>query len=281
MSASNPEALFLFMINAASFPIGIFDSGIGGLTVAGAIHELLPGESFIYYGDTAHFPYGDKSPDLIRRYSLNIAKYLLFRSCKAIVIACNTASAHAFEAVHQLAKDKAFVINVVDPAAQNIASRFSDTTVGVIGTRGTVNSGIYPQRIKAINPSLTIRQLATPLLAPMIEEGFFNNRISHTVIHSYLEQLPPHEIKALILACTHYPLIKHEIEEFYHGSVEIIDSAGMVALAVQEVLRNNHLLNTGSSPVKEFFVSDLTNSFRQSARLFFPGEVTFKQLSVH
>ena len=263
----------------ASAPIGIFDSGIGGLTVAAAIHRLLPHENLIYVGDTAHFPYGDKSAGLIEQYGTGIARYLLARKCKMIVIACNTASAYAYKAVQALAGEVS-VINVIDPAAEAIARQFPQGKIGLIATRGTVSSGIYPRKIKKQAPQAEVTSLATPLLAPMIEEGFFNNKISRTIIHSYLEKKSLQGIDAIILGCTHYPLIRSEIESFYKGSVTVFDSAEMVAQKVQQELKDLNLLSVGNQAGMEFFVSDYTESFAASAGYFFPEKVELKKLEL-
>lgn len=262
-------------------PIGIFDSGIGGLTVASAIHQKLPHENLIYFGDTAHFPYGDKSAGLIESYGVGIAEFLRSRNCKMIVIACNTASAYAFKAVRALVDSSIEVLNVIDPAAQAIAKHYSNGRVGVIATRGTVNSGIYPRKIRKLSPNTEVTSLATPLLAPMIEEGFFNNKISRTIIHSYLSKKSLQDIDALILGCTHYPLIRAEIEEYYKGEVAVFDSAELVAGAVAASLSESQLLNADNSGAQcEFFVSDLTDSFSSSAAHFFTGKVELKKLDI-
>ena len=273
--------LFLFLHMQANAPIGIFDSGIGGLTVAAAVHRLLPNESLIYFGDTAHFPYGDKSPSRIEAYGLGIADYLLSQGCKMIVIACNTASAHAFKAVTKHVGNKAIVVNVIDPASQVVANSYPNGRVGVIATRGTIQSGIYPRKIKKMSPNTEVTSLATPLLAPMIEEGFFNNRISRTVIHSYLEKKSLQNIQAIILGCTHYPLIHKEIEEYYQGKVDVVDSAEMVAISVKEALSNKQLLSTNTENGQlRFLVSDFTESFETSAAYFFPEKVHLEECDI-
>ena len=273
--------LFLFLYMAkANDPIGIFDSGIGGLTVAAAIHRLLPHENLIYFGDTAHFPYGDKSPGLIDAYGAGITQYLLSRNCKMIVIACNTASAYAYKTVKTLAGSKALVINVIDPAAEAIAALYPNSKVGVIATRGTIASGIYPRKIKKRSKHTEVTSLATPLLAPMIEEGFFNNKISRTIIQSYLEKKSLKHIEAIILGCTHYPLIRKEVEEYYKGKVKVFDSAEMVAQSVKENLTQQKLLRKTAKSSLEFYVSDFTESFSSSARNFFPGEIELKKLDI-
>ena len=262
-------------------PIGIFDSGIGGLTVASAIKKLLPNESFIYFGDTAHLPYGDKSPESIRHYSARIAAFLLEKKCKAVVIACNTASAHAFKTVQDVCGPKIPVINVVDPVARYTAEHYSNCKVGVIGTKGTIQTRIYVNRIEKLNSSLKVLSNATPLLAPMIEEGFFNNSISQTVIDSYLSKRTFSGIQALILGCTHYPLIKKEVESFYKKKIEIIDSAGVVANEVKEVLMSSKLLQTQDVEAKySFFISDFTESFEKSTKTLFKEKIKLEEARI-
>lgn len=254
-------------------PIGIFDSGIGGLTVAKAIAEELPNENFIYFGDTAHLPYGDKSKESIQLYSKRISDFLIGKGCKAIVIACNTASAHAFEVLKKRHKGIP-IINVVDPTVNYCAKKYQNQAIGVIATKGTIKSRIYPRKIKKKNDSLSIPQAATPLLAPMIEEGFFNNNISQTIINSYLSTKQFKPIEALILACTHYPLIKPEVEKFFKNKVEVIDSASVVAKFTRKVLEKNQLLTSNKEKgTKTFYVSDYTKSFEATSRLFFGEKI--------
>lgn len=268
-------------MNSSGAPIGIFDSGIGGLTVAAAIKKELPSESFIYFGDTAHLPYGDKSPESIRHYAARITSFLLERKCKAIVIACNTASAHAFKTVLDLVGPHVPVINVVDPVAAYAAHHYNECKVGVIGTKGTIQSRIYVNRIEKLNKTLKVLSNATPLLAPMIEEGFFNNSISQTVINSYLSKKSFSGIEALILGCTHYPLIKKEVEVFYKKKIEIIDSAGVVASYVREQLSTEKLLSRSKTKGKySFFVSDFTSSFEQSTKLFFREKIKLEEARI-
>lgn len=266
--------------NKASDPIGIFDSGIGGLTVASAISRALPSESLIYFGDTAHLPYGDKSPDSIKYYSIRIADFLLQNNAKCIVIACNTASSFAYEAVKKHVRGRVPVISVIEPTVDKIISEFDQGKIGVIGTKGTVKSDVYRKKIHDRNPKLDVTSLATPLLAPMIEEGFFNNNISRTVIHSYLSRPKLKKINALILACTHYPLIKKEITSFYSGETKIIDSAEAVAESVKASLEKSKLLNTGKRKSMQFFVSDFTQSFQESTKIFFKEKITLKHFPI-
>lgn len=264
---------------SANNPIGIFDSGIGGLTVASAIHALMPNETLIYFGDTAHLPYGEKSAAAIKSYSLHITDILLKHKCKMIVIACNTASAIAWQTVKEHVADNLEVVNVIDPVVDNVC-KLNVKRIGVIGTNNTVKTDIYSKKITAQNKALQVSSLATPLLAPMIEEGFFNNKISKTIIHDYLSRPKLKNIKALILACTHYPLIKPEIESYYKSKVQIIDSAMIVAAFVQVRLKAQNLLHVGKARKHHFYVSDYTQSFEQSTRYFFKGKIKLEEMNI-
>lgn len=251
-------------------PIGIFDSGIGGLTVASAVNKTLPNEKLLYFGDTAHLPYGEKSSSSIRSFSAEIAQFLVNQGCKAIVIACNSASAVATNTVRKVVPGHIPVINVIDPTVQYVSRRVKSGKVGVIATKATVNSRIYAKRITRSNESLKVSMLATPLLVSMIEEGFFNNNISQAIINSYLEKSTLNKIEALILGCTHFPLIKKEIEKYYKGSVEVIDSSDIVATELKRILEKKELINqVNKGPKHHFYVSDLTPSFAESTGIFF------------
>lgn len=255
-------------------PIGIFDSGIGGLTVANAISKLLPQEQLIYYGDTAHMPYGDKSKDLIRYYATRITEFLLHqKKCKAIVIACNTASAAAYETLRDRFKGTIPVINVIDPMIEAVIADNSIHRVGVIATKTTISSGVYREKFNRRKPALQYAELATPLLAGMIEEGFYNNNISHAVLGAYLGNEVLKDIDALVLACTHYPLIKHEIDAYYNHRVKIFDSAEVVAEKLKFILSKEKLLATHRSGNDVFYVSDYTTSFEKTTTIFFNREV--------
>lgn len=261
------------IISAASRPLGIFDSGIGGLTVANAIRERMPGESIIYFGDTAHLPYGDKSPESIRKWSLVIADYLLSFNCKALIIACNSISAVAYDAVRKHVGERALVINVIDPVVEKVCQSGTSKHIGVIGTKATIRADVYASKLHKKSKKLIVSSQATPLLAPMIEEGFFNNRISKTIINDYLSRPKLKKIDSLILGCTHYPLIRNEIEQYYKGRVEILDAAGIVADYVKVRLQEEHLHSKSKSGKHRFFISDYTASFEQSTKLFFKGKL--------
>ncbi|MBG8551964.1 glutamate racemase [Hymenobacter guriensis] len=259
----------------AARPIGVFDSGIGGLTVARAVSRVLPQERLIYFGDTAHLPYGDKSTAAIQAYSVKICDLLLKQQCKVILIACNSASAAAYELVKEYVGSKARVLNVIDPIVAHIGQAYAGRTVGLIGTKQTVNSNVYRKKIDELDAGVELRSLATPLLAPMIEEGFFNNSISGNIIETYLSSPVLQGIEALVLACTHYPLIKQQIADYYKGRVAVLDASDVVAQHVQQYLQAQQLAApaTGPAPAHHFYVSDFTRSFEESTRIFFEQEV--------
>lgn len=257
-------------------PIGIFDSGVGGLTVAKAIAEALPNEQIIYFGDTAHLPYGDKSKESVRAYSKRITSFLLSKGCKAIVIACNTASAHAFSDLKKF-YPKVPIINVVNPTVNYCCEKYDDGKIGVIATKGTIKSRIYPRKIVKKNPNLEVPQAAAPLLVPMIEEGFFNNNISQTIINSYLSTKNFKNIQALILGCTHYPLIKEEVLNYFNGKVEVIDSATVVAEFTKRLLKKEGLLSKDKKEKNLFYISDYTESFEETSKLFFGQKIDLRE----
>ena len=256
--------------------IGIFDSGIGGLTVGHQITKLMPNERIIYFGDTKHLPYGDKSRDAITHYSKNITDFLLQQKCKMVVIACNTASALAFNTVEELCKDRAIAVNVIDPVI-DFTCESKAQSVGIIGTKNTISSDVYASKIKANQPELKTKSLATPLLVPMIEEGFYQSKISNTILSNYLEREELLDIDHLILGCTHYPLIEEEIKQYYKGSVEIVNSAKIVSKYIKNKLTVTNLLNQSEPKAHEFHVSDYTDSFEQSAQYFFGKRINLKE----
>jgi glutamate racemase len=260
-------------------PIGIFDSGIGGLTVANAIHRSLPEERLIYFGDTIHLPYGDKSADAIRYYSLRISKFLLEQDCKMIIIACNSASSAAYDMLLDFFEGKALFVNVVDPLVNEVIKRGFEK-VGVIATKATIHSGIYKNKIKALNQKVKVAQVATPLLAPMIEEGFYSGDISKSIIENYLNHPDLKDIDALLLACTHYPLIKAEIDAFFQGRVTILDSTDVVRDDVMSILQQEALLSPGRMTADAFYVSDYTTSFEETARNFYGEDIRLEAMHI-
>lgn len=269
---------------SANQPIGIFDSGVGGLTVAGAIKNLLPEEDIIYFGDTAHLPYGDKSSEAIKYYSTKITDFLIENQCKIIVIACNTASAHAFRTVKEhVAKTipELQIVNVIDPAVDYVTVQKRFRRIGVIGTRGTITSGTYQRKIKEKMPETQVISFPTRLFVPMIEEGFIYDDISNAIIRSYLSNEQLKNVQALILGCTHYPIIKNQIRKFYNFEVKVVDSSQIVAKHLKKILTINQLQQTdNATPEYRFFVSDYTKMFENIAQMFFDDHVNLKQINL-
>ncbi len=277
------------MINRHFYqPIGVFDSGIGGLTVANAILKHLPNEELIYFGDTAHMPYGEKSADAIRYYCLRIVKFLLEKNCKIIVIACNSAASAAYKILLDFFGKEVLFVNVVDPLVERVCQTVTANgvrqegyrKVGVIATKATIKTGVYEQKLKELQPNLEVISLATPLLAPMIEEGFFHDKISHSVIENYLSYPDFEGIEAMLLACTHYPLIKMDIEAFFDNKVKIYDSTDVVAEEVRRKLAEHNLLNDKKRHEHHFYVSDYTESFERSTKVFFPSEIKLERMAI-
>ena len=255
-------------------PIGVFDSGIGGLTVANAVSKLLPNEQIIYFGDTAHLPYGDKSKELICSYAIRITDFLLHeKNCKAIVIACNTASAAAYELLRDKYKGVLPVINVIDPMIEEVIADEDIKKVGVIATKTTIASGVYQEKFSRRKPELSYTELATPLLASMIEEGFYNNNISHAVLEKYLSNEMLSGIDGLVLACTHYPLIKKEIDAYFNHQIKIFDSAEVVARKLKWILEKENMASVQKNAKDIFYVSDYTESFARTTNIFYGKEI--------
>lgn len=253
-------------------PIGVFDSGIGGLTVANAILKQLPNERIIYFGDTAHLPYGDKSADAICFYCLKIVKFLLEKDCKMIVIACNSASSAAYKVLIDFFAGQALFVSVVDPLVDVVAKK-QYNKVGVIATKATIRSDVYRLKLMELQSDLKVISMATPLLVPMIEEGFFNDNISDAIIEKYLGDPVFEGIEALLLACTHYPLIRKNIAEYLGNKVEVYDSNDVVAKAVRDKLQMMDLLSEKRKEDHQFFVSDFTHSFEETTRLFYKEKI--------
>lgn len=260
----------------ASQPIGVFDSGVGGLTVAKEIKRLLPHEDLIYFGDTKHLPYGEKSKEAIIGYVSRITEFLLEKNCKAIVIACNSATANALKEVLELVDGKIPVIDVINPVAEKISYEIH-TNVGVIATKATVSSGLYRKSIRKHNKFIKVDELATPLLVPAIEEGFKNHPITHAIIYNYLSNNKLKNIETLILGCTHYPLLMDEIKQYYGNRVRVIDSPSIVANELRMVLERHHLLNENSHKAHyEFYVSDLTKNFEKISKKIFGNTISLE-----
>lgn len=260
------------------FPIGIFDSGVGGLTIARAVVDLLPSESLIYFGDTVHLPYGDKSLQAIEGYVKRIADFLLARGVKLILIACNSASA-VHEKLQDYLQDRVLLVNVVNPMVEFLSTRYHGNNVGLIGTKLTIDSEIYSHGLRRYNTTITLKALATPLLVPIIEEGFGDHRLMELALGEYLSHPALQHICALVLGCTHYPIVKHKIEHFYGGKVEVLDASGITAAEVKKTLEEYNLLSVGAAH-HEFYLSDLTSNFVQKARTFFGENISIEKMDL-
>jgi glutamate racemase len=252
-------------VNAA--PLGVFDSGIGGLTVVRALFERLPAESVIYYGDTARVPYGPKSPDTVRRYSAEILAYLLRRGVKAVVVACNTSTAHALEYLR--AQAPVPVVGVIEPGARAAVAASRAGTIGVIGTAGTIASGAYERAITARAADATVVSQACPLFVPLVEEGWFEHPATELVAREYVQPIQARGVDALVLGCTHYPLLKPLLHRILGPGVALIDSAEETANAVGRVLEDGGLSAPDAPPpVHRFIVSDDEPHFRRVGARF-------------
>ena len=252
-------------MNAA--PIGIFDSGIGGLTVVRAITERLPRESTVYFGDTARVPYGPKSRETVRRYSLEIMHWLVAQGVKLIVVGCNTSTAHALGTLQ--AASPVPVIGVIEPGARAAVAVAGGQSIGVIGTLGTVASNAYAHAIHAIDPSLRVEQLACPLFVPLVEEGWFEHPAAELIAYEYLRPVLDAGVKVLVLGCTHYPLLKPLLARILGPNVKLIDSAEETALTVAESLAATQIeAPHGHTPTHRFVVSDDEARFRQVGSRF-------------
>jgi glutamate racemase len=254
-------------------PIGIFDSGIGGLTVARAIYDRLPHESTVYFGDTARVPYGPKSPETVRRYSREILDWLLAQRVKAVVIACNTSTAHALEALREVSPVP--VIGVIEPGARAAVAAAGGRTIGVIGTAGTIASNAYARAIRNRAPDARIEQQACPLFVPLVEEGWFDHPAARLIAREYMAPLRDAGVSALVLGCTHYPLLRPLLQEELGPDVRLIDSGAETAHVVEEVLRREGLTaEADATPEHRFVVSDDAARFRAVGSRFIGERLT-------
>lgn len=248
-------------------PIGIFDSGVGGLTVAGAIFQRLPAESTIYLGDTARVPYGPKSPDVVIRYSLEIVRWLLGQGVKAIVVACNTSTARALPALE--AASPVPVIGVIAPGARAAVAAAPAGPVGIIGTAGTVASDAYPRAIAALAPAVAVHQRACPLFVPLVEEGWFDHAATELVAGEYLAPLVQARVRALVLGCTHYPLLRPLLARVMGRDVALVDGGEATAAALAGLLAQRGLLAAPDAvATHRFCVTDDAARFAEVGRRF-------------
>lgn len=251
----------------ASSPLGVFDSGVGGLTVVSALRALLPNESIIYLGDTARVPYGSKSPDTIRRFSVEDTQFLVSHGVKAVVVACNTATAHALPALQE--KFSLPVIGVLGPGVEATLSDSACERVGIIGTAGTIRSHAYQHQIAMRRPDVMIEARATPLLVPFIEEGWIDHPALKSVLREYLTPLLDKGIDTLVLGCTHYPLLVPVLKRMLGKKVRLVDSASTCAAHVKTRLEQDGLLRTTKAkPSLEIFLTDYSEQAENLARRF-------------
>jgi len=248
-------------------PIGVFDSGLGGLTVAHAIMRQLPAESLVYFGDTARVPYGPKSPDTVRRYSHEIAAFLLEQGVKAIVVACNTATAHALPMLKQ--ELDVPVIGVVEPGARAAVRASRSGRIGVIATAGTIRSGAYVRAIEAEAPDARVTALACPLFVPLVEEGWTDHEATWAIAREYLAPFMNDEVDTLVLGCTHYPLLKPLIASVVGPDVRLIDSAEETALDTRRMLAEHSLGAASGEGTYRFVASDDQQQFLTLGQRFF------------
>jgi glutamate racemase len=247
--------------------VGVFDSGIGGLTVVRALLRHLPHEHLVYFGDTARVPYGNKSPDTVRRYAAEIRDWLLGLDVKMVVVACNTASAHALEDLQRTTGVP--VEGVVGPGARAAAAATRSGRVGVIGTAGTIRSGAYERAIHAIRPDVTVVAKACPLFVPLVEEGWLDRPATRLIAHEYLDGLRERGIDTLVLGCTHYPLLKPLLADVMGPDVTLIDSAEETALAVARELEESGIEGQKDAQAEvRFAVSDAATQFERVGQAF-------------
>ena len=255
-------------------PVGVFDSGVGGLTVAREIMRNLPSEKIVYFGDTARVPYGSKSKETVIRYSRQIIWFLQEQQVKAIVVACNTASAFALDTVRD--EFDIPIIGVIESGAKVAAARTRNKRVGIIGTVGTVGSGIHAQYLKKLDPEITVFGKACPLFVPLVEEGWLHDPVTVEVASRYLKELQDKDVDTLILGCTHYPLIRSTIRQVMGEEVCLVNPAYETALELGKLLEEQGLSSTGTEQKEfpyRFYVSDLADEFKEFANSILPYDV--------
>jgi len=246
-------------------PIGVFDSGIGGLTVVKSLCDRLPNETIVYLGDTARVPYGPKSPETVQRYALELAHMLMQKNAKALVVACNTVSSVALQLLTR--KFSVPVIGVIEPGARAALQTTRNRHVGVIGTRATIRSGAYEQALRASDNNVRVSSRACPLLVPLIEEGLLDDEVTDRIIVRYLEPLLADGIDTLVLGCTHYPLLSAAIARTLGREIALVDSAQNCAIAVQETLDRNSLRSPGTARGElHVALTDAADNFLNVAR---------------
>ena len=253
-------------------PVGVFDSGLGGLTVMAEVMKALPNEDIIYFGDTAHVPYGSKSKEVVTRYSLDIASFLLSKKIKLLVVACNTASAVALGALRK--KFRVPIIEVIVPGAKAALSVTKTGSIGVIGTEATIRSSSYAAAIKRLRPGAKVFGKACPLFVPLVEEGWLDCEVTKQVAKIYVKPLLKNRIDTIVLGCTHYPLIKKVVQEAAGKGIKLIDSAEAAAQETGQTLIRLGLANSpGRKGKYRYFVSDIPQKFTEVACRFLGRDV--------
>ena len=256
-------------------PVGVFDSGVGGLTVAREIMRQIPEERIVYFGDTARVPYGNKSKDTILRYSRQIIRFLWTREVKAIVIACNTASAYALDTV--AAESDIPIIGVINAGARTAVQATRNGKIGVIGTEGTIGSGIYTRVMKQLKPDIQVTGKPCPLFVPLVEEGLLHDSVTDEIASRYLSVLKGKYIDTLVLGCTHYPLLRSTLRRLMGEDVVLVNPAYETAIELKQLLEERGLERDGAEALQgekyQFFVSDLAEKFTSFATSILPNEV--------
>ncbi|NMB07911.1 MAG: glutamate racemase [Tissierellia bacterium] len=243
-------------------PIGVFDSGIGGLTVLKEVVEQLPGEDIVYFGDTARIPYGTRSKETVIKYFFQSVRFLMSKNIKLIVVACNTASALAMEEAQKVFDIP--IIGVIEPGSKAAVATTKNSTIGVIGTEGTINSGTYQRKIRRMLPSAEIIGIACPLFVPIVEEGWENSDVAYITAQKYLLELKEHNIDSLVLGCTHYPALRYTINKVFENKVTLVNPAYETAKATKIMLKELNLLSDKLDGGKaDFFVSDDPEKFKR------------------
>jgi glutamate racemase len=255
-----------------NLPIGLFDSGVGGLTVMREIAKLLPHEELIYLGDTARLPYGNKSPEAVSRFALDNAQFLLQKPIKLLVVSCHTACSHALKTLQQTLPVP--VVGVTESGFRGIIQSTKTKRVAVLGTTSTIGSGLFQNLLHAHDPTIEVFPVACPLFVPLVEEGFLTHEATRLIAEHYLSPLKEQNIDTVLLACTHYPLLSSIIQQVLGPTVQLIIPAKETALEARDALRTHNLLNTGSFfPKHQFYASDDPEKFRKLARLFFSSSI--------
>lgn len=261
-------------MNENDKPIGIFDSGIGGLTVLKEIFNALPMESTIYLGDTARVPYGIRSPETVIRYSFENTKFLFSKNIKILVIACNTASSLSLEAIRKSVSIP--VVGVIEPGAKAAVHATTNKRIGIIGTEATIRSNAYARTIKGMDSSIEVFGLPCPLFVPLVEEGWTTGGIAEQIAGRYLQNIRDKDIDTLVLGCTHYPLLKDVISQVMGEKVRLIDSAIETAKEIRNSLSRLSLLKTGEhAPAREFYVTDSPDKFKNVGERFLGNSIAY------